>query len=549
MNTYNDNLHATVMDSLHSQELEKKSTQSTVNISIFSLYYADDAKVTAIEKYNKVRNTLLEKALVKKQAIENNTTSSSVLTASNNEKEYVDRAASNAANSARNVQIAATAIVKLASDIGSIFTILGAADFSSNLYQECNIAYEKISETAYCAEVTSQHAMEASTLTAKVTAGTVLERATVSNRSVTELLEIAKTEYNSVSAIVDKNNANMEIANKVAMAAQSVLEKSHLYNLAAASVYKKINRDSNMNLSVPIKSQSSEGFTVDFNFIKMPFATTTDSLLYPVQNYYVMIVKEKKTAIFSMSDAENVLQKNTTEKPLFIKYPVAGKMISAGTDSCSIKVNCNDAFDTDGEPIELGQNYTVFVLAVYETAYKKNLNNFEDYLSAPSSTFMLTDQLISPNFDQAKIGINNNANNMCVIDNVLTFSVSGNNDKNVAYRCMFLPQENDLTRSTLSKEAMEKKINFIFNDTLAPHVAIGNYLLATQIVIKGTPETINGSCIIEPGTTDIFGNLLVNGNFYTPVVLTISNENGQDAIKYSNSLSAYNSTPMFKYES
>ena len=38
MNTYNNNLHASVMDSLRSQELETKSTDSIVNASVFSLY-------------------------------------------------------------------------------------------------------------------------------------------------------------------------------------------------------------------------------------------------------------------------------------------------------------------------------------------------------------------------------------------------------------------------------------------------------------------------------------------------------------------------------
>jgi hypothetical protein len=390
-----------------------------------------------------------------------------------------------------------------------------------------------------------------------------------------------------------------------------------------------------------------------------------------------MLVKEKKTSIFSMSNAENVLQNSAIEKPLFIKYPVAGEAISEGVDSCSIDILRSKAFDTDGDAIGLGQNYAVFVLAVYETAYKKNLNNFEDYLSAPSATFMLTDLLFSPNFDLAKVGVNNNANNMCVIDNVLTFNVAGNNDENVEYRCMFLPQEKDLMKAVLSKEAVAeklvglelkateykveiealnenlteykttnqdelkelrdkhdinhsmvgrsrhkysaehvaaaekalrrlrelalglqalerelqkettlldavedeiaiilstlkentdennpkvvlaklksdiKKLSFFFNDTLAAHVPVGSYFPATQTVKKakkGGVETVDGSCILEPGITDNFGNMLVEGNYYTPVVLTISAENEQNAVKYSNSLSDFNATPMFQYK-
>ncbi len=679
MNTYNNNLHASVMDSLRSQELETKSTDSKVNAAVFSLYYADDAKVNAVEKHTKAKSALLDKAGVKKLAVENSNTSTNVLTATKHEKEYVDRAVSNAAVSATNVQIAATAIVKLASDMGSIFTILGAADLNSDIYQQCREAYQKISETAYCAEVTSQHAMEASTLTAQVTAGTVVQRATVTNESVTKLLKIAEGEYSAASAIVDADNANMALASKTATAAEGILEKSRVYNLSAESAYKKSNRDLNMNISVPTESQSSDGFTVNFDFIQMPFATTVgaNSPLYPVQDYYVMLVKEKKTSIFSMSNAENVLLNSSVEKPLFIKYPVTGETVSEGTDSCSIIVNRSEAFDTDGDAIALGQNYAVFVLAVYETTYKKNLNNFEDYLSAPSSTFMLTDQLLSPNFDLAIVGVKDNVNNMCVIDNVLTFNVAGNNDKNVEYRCMFLPQEKDMIKAILSKEAIEKKLvglelkateykveieainenlteykatnqdelkklrekqeiyqkmvgrlrykytdehvaaaetslnrlrelaiglqtleqelqkeaalldtvedetaiilasikenseennpkvklaklkaniktlNFFFNDTLATHVPFGSYFTATAVVKKakkGTSESVDCICVLEPGVTDNFGNMLVDGNYYTPVVLTISTEDEKNAVKYSNSLSDFNATPMFKFK-
>ncbi|PCI96273.1 MAG: hypothetical protein COB15_10915 [Flavobacteriales bacterium] len=680
MNTYNNNLHASVMDSLRNQELETKSTDSKVNASVFSLYYADDAKVSAIEKHSKAKSALLEKATIKQLAVENSNASTNVLEATTHEKEYVDRAASNTAVSAANMQVAANAIIKLASDIGSIFTILGAADLNSDIYQQCQEAYEKISETAYCAEITSQHAMEASTLTAQVTAETVVERATVTNLSVTKLLKIAEEEYIKSSEIVDADNANMALASKLATKSEGILEKSHVYYLSAESAYKKSNNALNINLTVPVKNQSSNGFTVDFDFIQMPFLLTngSDSPLYPVEAYYVMLVKETKTSIFSISNAENALQKSTKALPLCVKYPATNKAIAEGTDSCSIEIKRSNALDTDGDPIALGQNYSAFVLAVYDTAYKKNLNNFEDYLSAPSATFMLTNQLVAPQFNDAKVAVNDNTNNMCVIDNVLTFSVSGNADKNVEYRCMFLPQEKDEMKAILSKEAMEEKLvtlelsatehkveieaineryaeymaanevelkelrekqdinqkmvgrlrykysaenvagaevalnklrelaiglkglekelikeqillsavedemaiisssldenknennpkvklaklkanikplHFFFNETLAAHVPVGSYVKAIPVIQKAKKGAVSTSadysCVLEPGITDNFGNMLVNDNYYVPVVLAVSSENEQKAVQYSSALSDFNATPMFKYK-
>ena len=80
---------------------------------------------------------------------------------------------------------------------------------------------------------------------------------------------------------------------------------------------------------------------------------------------------------------------------------------------------------------------------------------------------------------------------------------------------------------------------------------VGSYFPATQVVKKPTKTnagSIDGSCVLESGITDNFGNMLVEGNYYTPVVLSISAENEANAVQYSNSLSAFNSTPMFKYK-
>ena len=108
-----------------------------------------------------------------------------------------------------------------------------------------------------------------------------------------KLLKIAEEEYIKSSEIVDADNANMALASKLATKSEGILEKSHVYYLSAESAYKKSNNALNINLTVPAKNQSSNGFTVDFDFIQLPFLLTngSDSPLYPVEAYYVMLVK------------------------------------------------------------------------------------------------------------------------------------------------------------------------------------------------------------------------------------------------------------------
>lgn len=676
MNTYNDNLNASVMDSLRDLELKVKSTASKVNAATFSLYYAEDAKVNATDKHEKARKTLEHKAAVKKQAVKNSNTSANVLEAAEQEKKYVASAVTNAATCASNVQIAANAIVKLASDIGSMFTILSAANRDSDIYIQCQDAYQKINDTAGCAEVASQHAMEASKLTAEVTANVVAERAKSTHASVVELLDIAEKEYVSTSAAVDADNADMSLASKTAKAQEGLLEKAKVYNLSAKSVLKKSTNALNINLRVPEKERSSQGFIVNFDFIDLPFAQEENpkNPLFPVQDYYVMLVKEKTVSIFSISNAENVLTSSTTSKPLYTKYkkPKGDDIPTFG----QVEVNVGKAYDTDGDPISLGQNYAAFVMAVYEVEYKKTLNNFEDFLSAPSSTFMLQQVLNSPAFSLEKAGQNDNFNNMCVINNQLTFSVESHNDQNVEYRCMFLPQEKEKKNPIIAqkdaqtellelelkaseyqleigeveekimafktanqdelKELMDKEevnlrmaknvrrryseehvqgakeaiarlaelreglaflegqqekvqalhdqvtsqisenpasmtpeeaennpkirlarlksnikpLGFFFNKTLAEHVPLGSFSLAKTQLKKGkgkTPDIVEGSLTLTPDMTDNFGNLLIAGNYYVPVVLRLINDQESNPEQYSSSLSDFNTTPMFQY--
>ena len=50
MNSYNDNLHADVLASLQSQELDQKKKNAQQNAAMFSLYYAQGARITAADK-------------------------------------------------------------------------------------------------------------------------------------------------------------------------------------------------------------------------------------------------------------------------------------------------------------------------------------------------------------------------------------------------------------------------------------------------------------------------------------------------------------------
>ncbi len=110
----------------------------------------------------------------------------------------------------------------------------------------------------------------------------------------------------------------------------------------------------------------------------------------------------------------------------------------------------------------------------------------------------------------------------------------------------------DSSNMTLEElNANIEPLSFFFNKTLAEHVPAGSYSNpGSQVIVDATddsPAAVNCSCVLEAETTDNFGNLLVEGHYYIPVVLTVSSDEELNPEQFNNSLSDFDSTPMFKY--
>ena len=71
MNTYNDDLNATVAQSLKSQAVDLKTVNSEANASMFALYYAEEVSISAEVHAAKAKVKHDEEKAGKKQAVEN----------------------------------------------------------------------------------------------------------------------------------------------------------------------------------------------------------------------------------------------------------------------------------------------------------------------------------------------------------------------------------------------------------------------------------------------------------------------------------------------
>lgn len=490
MNSYNENLHSAIVSSLQSLDVEEQNLKSQVNAAMFTLYHAEGATITAQQNLGAAKDTLRFKTVTQNQAVKDSNASVNLLNSATQGSQYVKQSTTNIAVAAANVQISANAIVRLASDIGSIYSILSAADFDSDIYFLAREAYQLMNETAYDAEVASQLAMEASTLTAEVSAPTVLDMAKATNTLMSSVLKITTTGFETATQDMAADNAALSAVRTTEKLDEGALEMVSIAYNATKSAYGLTNRELNLDLQVKTNDKNPLSFTVDFDLIKSPFPVeNNDDPMYPVSQYYMMVVKEKKKQTFSISNAENILLLDNTEM-ISVVPPKTSHVSQVVNVYNSLEGNNLPAVtDSDNEEIKLGENYVVFVMAIYTDEYKRKINCYDDYLSAPSQVFTLTTKLesipgkaihVKPyqekdlsdderslaeafKHEQRHSADLTEDDTLADYTYVMTFETKENLNKAVEYRCMLLPFSPDVSDRLLTSDSLhflvENEIN------------------------------------------------------------------------------------------
>ena len=467
MNSYNENLHSEIVTSLNNQEIELKKLKGQYDASLLSLYYAEGSRMTAAEKLADANSELKDQENISEQAVIDSDISTNVVRSATNAKDQVATTVTNTAVAAANVQIATNAIVKLASDTGSIYSIVQAANFGGEIYDQSQTVKANMDITAYQAELASQHSMEASATIAEVATSTVADKATATDTSIKTLLDTATAELTAAADTVTASSTDLATANNVEKKAEGDLETVNATKIAAEASYVVSNQELNLNLSVvlptvtPTKSAEKEKYTVSFNAFLSPFPkedkTTvppTYTPIQPVDNYYLFLVKNDAKKTFATVNAENIISKtNNTDKKFFIETPAED-----GKASYSPEIVVDDLLDSDGEEFVLGDNYVVFMYANLKADYKKKINTFDNYLTAPSATFTVRNLLNVPsNTAVTPSGMpptkltDANTSSEDKGPQKLTFSVNqAVVTTKVDYRCIFLPDNKELTKGLLT---------------------------------------------------------------------------------------------------
>ncbi|TCC90328.1 hypothetical protein EZ428_13710 [Pedobacter frigiditerrae] len=138
--------------------------------------------------------------------------------------EYCKLSIANSSMAAANIQVALNAIVKLASDIGSIFSIVNAADRNSKMYENAKDLSKQVNDVAYKAELLSQLGMETAMCTFEVSASKVLDMAIALGVNYNKLKsEINNTELNDLQLkIKDVQKEINDLKNELASALEEI---------------------------------------------------------------------------------------------------------------------------------------------------------------------------------------------------------------------------------------------------------------------------------------------------------------------------------------
>jgi hypothetical protein len=446
MNSYNENLHSSVLSSLESQQMTKKQLSTQLNASMFTLYYAEGAEIVAQEKLDATTKMYKEKQHINDVVVKNKNMADNLLLSANQQKNYITQSVTNMAVCASNIQIASNSIVRLASDIGSIYSIINAADYGTQIYQQAFEAYNLINKTAYNAEETSQFAMEASASIAEVATSSVADEAKLTNTSINNLLQVTTADLTAITTALTADNDTKSKASIATRAAEGAIKCSEVEYDASKKAYAFNNEQFNQNLNVgipkPFDASGTGTFTISFDSYKSPFtpedrdtATQNTGLRKPVQSYNIILVKDSKKSVFNVSTAEDLLSSPSQCKTI----PGLQEPNSNGQYNTSIAYK--DFRDSDNEPLVLGQSYVAFLLIIFTENYKKEINTFDEYLSAPSETFTLTQTL-----NQAT-GINVSRKSDSENISQISFNVVKDDTlkaTDIDYRCFFLPYPDDM---------------------------------------------------------------------------------------------------------
>lgn len=432
MNTYNDNLQQTVINTLSALATQQAKLDSQNTSAEYNLYYAQGAELTASDKLGDTKKATKYADAVNQQGRLNDYQGVNLLATVTGFNADATNSRANSATAAANIQIASNAIALLASDIGAALNIASASLFNTDTYYRIQEANAYVNEVANEAKALSFKGMEASALTSEIIAGDLLSQTTAVKTKLDQVLTATQGQFDQISALIIAESQALGAASKAERQAEGLLHDAANQLASINEAYQNTNLQLNYNLQVSNSNQT--GFTVSFTTLADPHprfqSAEAGKIKIPAKTgfprYFVALVPEDKKALFSSDQAQQLFAQyggdSVTESDPETQRFYQVTQFSGQT----AKQSFNYVGDAYGMAIEPGKNYLAYLYIELSMEYKRFIGNFCDILSAPSQVFVPANPL--PEI-QKRFSFRNST---------LQFNAKGKGPTALEYRCILV---------------------------------------------------------------------------------------------------------------
>jgi hypothetical protein len=400
MNTYNENLQQTVVNTLSALSLQQANLDSLRTIAESTLYQAQGAEFTARDKLRKTAENvaiwqhLNEQSLVSENQIFN------LLSSATKANADVTTCMTNSAAAASNVQIASNAIAALAADVGAALNIATASLYDTDVYNKIMSANSFINEVANESKNIAKDAMNASSYASEITSTEVLSQTQALKSKIDNIFKSARAQLSDFSNLAIAETGQLVQASQAERQAEGELRDTTSEVQAIETSYSNANKQLNYGLGVQVVS----GAEIKVSFTPQPTAlppfnssaALTSAVRNAAPNYYLALLPTQNQSTFSLDQAQQLFAQraqDSTGSFTLINVPDVGKSITepiylsttTQEDDKDKDVKAKDVF---GNPISVGSSYVAYLYIELPQAYKQFINNFADVLSAPTASFV-----------------------------------------------------------------------------------------------------------------------------------------------------------------
>ena len=395
MNTYNENLQQTVVNTLSALSLQQANLDSLRTIAESTLYQAQGAEFTARDKLRKTAENvaiwqhLNEQSLVSENQIFN------LLSSANKANADVTTCMTNSAAAASNVQIASNAIAALAADVGAALNIATASLYDTDVYNKIMSANSFINEVANESKNIAKDAMNASSYASEITSTEVLSQTQALKSKIDNIFKSARAQLSDFSNLAIAETGQLVQASQAERQAEGELRDTTSEVQAIETSYSNANKQLNYGLGVQVVS----GAEIKVSFTPQPTAlppfnssaALTSAVRNAAPNYYLALLPTQNQSTFSLDQAQQLFAQraqDSTGSFTLINVPDVGQSITEAIYLSTTTEEDDKAKDVFGNPISVGSSYVAYLYIELPQAYKQFINNFADVLSAPTASFV-----------------------------------------------------------------------------------------------------------------------------------------------------------------